>query len=82
MIIIDTVLAAPARGLVFILEKIKEAVDEEMEAEKRAIMNDLTALHRAFDAAAITQAEFDAREQKLLDRLDRLQGKGDGDGHS
>lgn len=82
MIIIDTLLAAPVRGLVFVLEKIDEAVKAEVEADKRTIMADLSALHRALDSGAIGPAEFDAREQKLLDRLDRLPSEGDGDARS
>ena len=76
MIIIDSLLAAPLRGLMFVLEKIDEAVREEAEAEERTIMADLSALHRALDSGAITEAEFDGREQKLLDRLDHLRSDG------
>ncbi len=72
MIVIDSILSAPLRGLMFVLEKIDEAVQEEAEAEERMIMADLSALHRALDNQTITEAEFDAREQQLLDRLDRL----------
>jgi hypothetical protein len=78
MFIIDDLLAAPMRGLIFVLKKIDEAVQEEMEAEERAIMANLTALHRALDSGAITEEEFDAREQDLLGRLDRLR-KEDGE---
>lgn len=81
MIIIDTVLAAPARGLLFILEKIKEAADQEMETQKREIMADLSALHRELDSGAVAPEEFEAREQVLLDRLDRMQGEGGDDDH-
>jgi hypothetical protein len=79
MIIIDSLLAAPLRGLMFVLEKINEAVQEEAEAEERAIMADLSALHRALDSGAITEAEFDGREQRLLDRLDHLRSEGASD---
>ncbi|MGO9771839.1 MAG: gas vesicle protein GvpG [Roseiarcus sp.] len=79
MIIIDSILAAPLRGLMFVLEKIDEAVREEAEAEERTIMADLSALHRALDTGAITEAEFDGREQKLLDRLDQLRSDGASD---
>jgi hypothetical protein len=79
MIIIDGLLAAPLRGLMFVLEKINEAVQEESEAEERTIMADLSALHRALDSGAITEAEFDGREQRLLDRLDHLRSAGAGD---
>jgi hypothetical protein len=72
MFIIDDLLAAPLRGLVFVLKKIDEAVQKEVEAQERAIMADLTALHRALDSGTITEEEFDVREQELLGRLDRL----------
>ncbi|MFZ3181403.1 MAG: gas vesicle protein GvpG [Methylocystis silviterrae] len=81
MIIIDSLLAAPLRGLMFVLEKIDEAVQKEIEAEEQAVMADLSALHRALDSGAMTEAEFDMREQKLLDRLDRLHSEGGSDAH-
>jgi hypothetical protein len=83
MFLIDDLLAAPARGLMFVLEKVNEAVQKELEAQERSAMADLTALHRALEEGRITEAEFDAREGKLLDRLDRLhaqaQVEGEGD---
>lgn len=72
MFIIDDLLAAPLRALMFVVEKIDEAVQAEIEAEERTIMADLTALHRALDSGTITEEEFDVREQELLGRLDRL----------
>ena len=79
MFLIDDLMAAPVRGLMFVLEKINEAVQKELEAEERSIMADLSALHRALEGGTITEAEFDAREQVLLRRLDRLHSKGEGD---
>jgi hypothetical protein len=75
MFLIDDLLSAPLRGLVFVLKKIDQAVQEEAALDERAIMADLSALHRALDNGAITEAEFDAREQVLLYRLDRLHGE-------
>jgi hypothetical protein len=79
MFLIDNLLAAPLRGLVFVLKKIHEAVQQEGEVEERAIMADLSALHRALDGGAITEADFDAREQELLRRLDHLHSEDGGD---
>lgn len=79
MLIIDSLLAAPLRGLLFVLEKIDEAAREEAANEERAIMADLSALHRALDEGAIGEAEFEARERDLLDRLDRLGSQGASD---
>jgi hypothetical protein len=79
MFLIDDLLAAPMRGLMFVLEKINEAVQEEIDAEERSILADLSALYRALETGTITEAEFDVREQTLLQRLDRLHLKGDDD---
>ena len=79
MFIIDDLLAAPLRALMFVVEKIDEAAQAEVEAEERTIMTDLAALHRALDGGAIGEVEFDGRERKLLDRLDRLRSEGTGD---
>jgi len=86
MFLIDDLLAAPLHGLLFVLKKIDQAVQEEVAADERAIMAELSALHRALDTGAITQADFDAREQVLLQRLDRLRGEdgtnANGEAHS
>ncbi len=82
MIIIDSLLAAPVRGLMFVLEKIDEAVQKETEAEERAIMTELSALHGALENGTITEAQFDEREQILLDRLDRMHLEGGNDARS
>lgn len=82
MLLIDDLLAAPMRGLMFVLEKIDEAARQEREAEERAVMAELSELYRALETGALTEAEFDAREEKLLKRLDELQGKGGGDVNS
>lgn len=82
MLLIDDLLAAPMRGLLFVLEKIDEAARQEREAEERAIMAELSELYHALENGALTEAEFDAREGKLLTRLDRLQGKGGADVNS
>lgn len=72
MFIIDDLLAAPVRGLMFVLGKINEATQRELEAEERAAMADLTALYLALDRGTITEKEFNVREHDLLARLDSL----------
>ena len=72
MFIIDDLLASPARGLMFVLRQINGAVQQEREAQEKATMAELTALHRELDEERITEDEFDAREHVLLSRLDRM----------
>ena len=78
MFIIDDLLASPVRGLMFVLRKINDAVQQERDAQKKATMTELTALHRELDEGKITEDEFDTREHTLLSRLDKMQ-RDDGD---
>lgn len=82
MFIIDDLLTSPGKGLMFVLRKINEAVQQEREAQGKATMAELTALHRELDEGRITEEEFDAREQVLLGRLDGLQEDGGDDSDS
>jgi len=75
MFLIDNLLGAPMNGLMFVFRKINDAVHEEMALDERALMSELTALHRALDEGAISEAEFEPREHALLERLDRLHGE-------
>ena len=77
MLLIDDLLAAPFRGLMFILSEINNAVEAEQEADERRIMSALAGLNRRLDEGQITEAEFEAEEQALLSRLDRLHGQGE-----
>ncbi|MDR3517846.1 MAG: gas vesicle protein GvpG [Azospirillaceae bacterium] len=79
MFIIDDLLAAPMRSLIFVLKKVNQAVNTEREAQERSLMAELTALHRALDRNEITEAAFDEREQILLGRLDRLHAEDESD---
>lgn len=78
MFIIDDLLASPVRGLMFVLRKINDAVQQERDAQKKATMTELTALHRELDEGKITEDEFNTREHTLLSRLDKMQ-RDDGD---
>lgn len=75
MLLIDDLLAAPLRGLVFVLREIDKAVQEERAADERRIMAELTGLHRRIEAGAIGEVEFEAAEQALLERLEVLRGE-------
>jgi hypothetical protein len=79
MLLIDDLLAAPFRGLMFILSEINNAVEAEQEADERRIMSALAGLNRRLDEGQITEVEFEAEEQALLSRLDRLHGQGEVD---
>lgn len=78
MFLIDDLIAAPFRGLLWIVEKVHDAAQEEMAGEADAITRELQQLYAELEAGRIGEAEFDARERELLDRLDAIQERDEG----
>jgi hypothetical protein len=73
MLLVDDILLSPMRGLLWIFEEIRDAAEQELHEEANAITLQLQQLYGMLESKAITEAEFDLREAKLLDRLDQLQ---------
>lgn len=78
MLLVDDLLLAPVRGLLWIFGKIHEAAQEEIAGEADAITQELRELYMMLETGRITEAEFDARERTLLDRLEAIQARGSG----
>ena len=55
--------------------EIHDAAQQEMAGESEAITASLSELYMRLETEQITEAEFDAQEKVLLDRLDRLQAE-------
>ena len=72
MFLIDDILLAPAHGLFWIFKEIGRAVEEEQANEAEAITTKLSELYMMLETGQMTEAEFDAAEKVLLDRLDAL----------
>jgi hypothetical protein len=85
MLLIDDLLAAPLRGLFFILREVGAAVQSEREEQHLRVVAELADLHRQLDGGRITEAEFEVREDRLLQQLDSMRGEnvtnGGSDGH-
>ncbi len=73
MLIIDDLLTAPFRGLLWIFQEVAAAAEQELEAEADRIKDELRDLYMMLETGQITEDEFDAQEQVLLDRLDELE---------
>lgn len=76
MLLVDDVLLAPMHGLLWIFGKIHEAAQEELAGEADAITAELSELYVMLESGRIPEADFAAREQVLLDRLDEIRGQG------
>ncbi len=75
MFLIDDLLMSPAKGLLWVFKEIHDAAQQEMAGEGEAITAALSELYQKLESGRLTEAEFDAQEKVLLDRLDRLQAQ-------
>jgi hypothetical protein len=75
MFLIDDLLLAPAKGVLWVFREIHDAAQQELAGESEAITAALSELYMKLETGQITEAEFDAQEKVLLDRLDRLQAE-------
>lgn len=70
MLLVDDFLLAPIHGLLWIFGKIHDAAQEEIAGEADALTAELSQLYMMLETGKVTEAEFDARERTLLDRLE------------
>lgn len=75
MLLIDDILASPVRGLFWIFRELHNAVQEDAVNEVENITQQLSELYMMLETGKITEAEFDEREEGLLDWLDALEGE-------
>jgi hypothetical protein len=71
MFLIDDILLAPLKGVIFIGKKINEVIDREM-SDEGAIKERLMALQLKFEMDEINEKEYDEREDELLKLLERI----------
>ena len=75
MFLIDDILLAPAKGVLWVFREINDAAQQELAGESETITAALSELYMRLETGQITETEFDAQETALLDRLDRLQAE-------
>jgi hypothetical protein len=78
MFLVDDILMAPARGLLWVFKEIHRAAEEAQANEADAITAQLSDLYMMLETGQMTEAEFDAAEKSLLDRLDAIKEAADG----
>lgn len=59
---------APARGVVWVAERLRDAAEREL-YDPGVIRAQLALLNQELDEGFISLSEFEAREERLLDRL-------------
>jgi hypothetical protein len=71
MFLIDSILLAPLKGVVWLGEKLNEMARKELSDTGR-IKEELMRLQLQFELDEIGQQEYDQKEKELLDRLDAI----------
>jgi hypothetical protein len=71
MFLIDDILLAPLKGIIFIGKKINEVIENEM-SDEGAIKEQLMALQLKFEMDEIDEDEYDRREDELLKTLEKI----------
>jgi len=71
MFLVDSILLAPLKGVVWLGEKLNEMAEKELSDDGR-IKEELMALQLKFELDEITEQEYNEKEKELLDRLDAI----------
>jgi Gas vesicle protein G len=71
MFLIDDLLMAPLKGVIFIAEKINEVIVKET-SDEGAIKERLMSLQLKFEMDEISEEEYDRREDELLGLLEKI----------
>ncbi|MEI7828689.1 MAG: gas vesicle protein GvpG [Prolixibacteraceae bacterium] len=71
MFLIDDLLLAPLKGVIFLAEKINEVIEKET-SDEGSIKERLMALQLKFEMDEITEEEYDEREDELLKLLGNI----------
>ena len=71
MLIVDDILLAPIKGLIWLGKKINEVAEKELSDEGR-IKEELMQLQLRFEMDEISEEEYNRQEKELLERLDAI----------
>lgn len=72
MFFVDDIVMSPFKGFLFLAKEVANAVEQEKESRRDALMTELTELHRLFEKGELSDEDFDTRESVILDLLDQF----------
>jgi len=81
MFLVDDLLLSPFTSLLWVFKEINEAVQHEKAGEAEGVTRSLGELYMKLETGAITEEQFTAEEQQLLDRLEAIELRNEG-GHA
>ena len=71
MFLIDSILLAPLKGVIWMGQKLSDMAQKEL-SDKGRIKEELMRLQLQFELDDISKEEYDKKENELLDRLDAI----------
>lgn len=74
MFLIDSILLAPLKGIIFIAEKVNEVIKKET-SDEGTIKESLMALQLKFEMDEIDEEEYDKREDEMLKLLENIRAE-------
>ena len=71
MFLIDSILLAPLKGVVWMGRKLTDMAQQEL-CDEGHVKEELMRLQLQFELDEITEQQYDQKEKELLDRLDAI----------
>jgi hypothetical protein len=75
MLLVDDILLSPFHSILWVFREISKIAQEELAGEAKSITEQLRMLYMQLETGRITEAEFEAGEKRLLDRLDAIESR-------
>ena len=79
MLLVDDILFSPVTSILWIFREINKIAHEELDGEAQSITEQLRILYMQLETGLITEQQFDAEESVLLDRLDAIDSRLEGE---
>ena len=78
--LLDDILLAPLKGVIFIAEKIHAQAMEEL-LDEDGVRQELRDIYMLLETGKMSEAEFEEREAVLVERLEELEAYKQGNGN-
>ena len=79
MLLVDDILFFPVTSILWIFREVGKIAHDELAGEAQSITEQLRLLYMQLETGRMTEAQFDAEEKLLLDRLDAVNSRLDGE---
>jgi hypothetical protein len=82
MLLVDDILLFPIHSILWVFREIGDIAQKELAGEATSITEQLRVLYMQLETGRINEAEFDAREKLLLDRLEAIESRLEDEGET